>query len=254
MENMAENAAAPPPERPSFGAGFSAALRIFYAPRGVLEQVQRGLSWWPGLILLVILMAVAMAIYMPVQMEAMEAAMESGELPGVPSGADADVARDQIRSWTLVGGIVGPVLGVPIMLLLTTFLYWLALVISFGEARFGRLFALGAYTGFIGIAYQLLNSIYLRAVNPEVSGPADLQRASLNFSLGAFLPDSQGFLASFLGQIGLFSIWGLVLYVWGAALVTGRRRGAVAWPVIIVFLIMALLAGLFGSLGARFGG
>jgi len=251
MENMAENAAAAP-ARPSFGAGFSAALRIFYAPRGVLEQVERGLNWWPGLILLVILMAVAMVIYLPVQMEAMEAAMESGTMPGLPPGADSEQAMDQMRTWTQVGSIVGPVLGVPFMLLLTTLLYWLALIISFGQARFGRVFALSVYTGFIGMAYQLLNAIYLRVARPEVSGPADLQGAALNFSLGAFLPEPGGFLGTFLGQIGLFSIWALVLYIWGAALITDRRRGAVAWPVIIVFLIMALLAGLFGSIGARF--
>jgi hypothetical protein len=252
MENMVENVAAAP-ARPSFGAGFSAALRIFFAPRGVLEQVKGGLSWWPGLILLVILMAIAMAVYMPVQMEAMEAAMEAGTLPGLPPGADAEQAMGQMRTWTLVGGIAGPVLGVPIMLLLTTLFYWLALVISFGEARYGRLFALGVYTGFIGMAYQLINVIYMRAVRPEVSGPQDLQAAALNFSLSAFLPDLRGFLASFLAQISLFSIWSLVLYIWGAALITGRRRGAVAWPVVIVFVLMALLAGLFGSIGARFG-
>ncbi len=249
MENGFETSTAPEPAPPGFAAGFSAAARIYFAPSTVFQQIKTGLSWWPGLILMVVIGLIITGVSMPLQMEAMRMQMESGEMPGL----EEDGGEGVIGTAVTVTSYLGVLFGVPIMMLIVAFFYWLALTVTFGGVAYGRIFCLTVYTSFVSLLFQVLNVIYLRLSAPEFSDAKELQAAALNFSLAAFLEDAEGFLYGFLGRFGLFEFWEIFLFVGGAALILGRRRGQVVWPVVVIFLLGAVIAGGIASLGARFG-
>lgn len=237
---------------PTSGRGFSAPLRIFSAPASVLADVKAGLPWWPGLILLAVL-AFALALLMyPMQQELMTLDVSSGQMQGMQLDENGQLPGP--LRWSLLGGVIaGPLVGLPLMLLAVAFFYWLALTVTFGGAPFRRLFTLSVYTSFIGMAYQLINTLYLRFAGLELTTMKDIQHSSLKLSLGA-LVQSDGFLANFLGQIGIFQLWELWIFAGGVALLLERKRSAVIPPIVVVFLVGVALMAFLGTLGARFSG
>jgi hypothetical protein len=244
MATMSDPSRTEQASRPSLAAAFSAILRIFYAPRTVFEQVKAGLPWWPALVVLIVVATIAALLMLPITQALIESQMAKA---GGHAGSAGAVA---------IGTSLGQaILGMPLLgLLLPAFFFWLALTIAFGGAPFGRLFTLLVYTGFVTLLFQLINSVFLRATNPEVSEPADLAAAGLNFSLSVAMSEPKGFLFGFLSQIGLFPLWGFGLFVAGTGVLLGKRWQAVIWPLVIVFLLGAVLLGVAQSMGSRFGG
>lgn len=241
-----------PSAAPTIARAFGAIPRVFTAPGSVAADIRSGLPWWPGLAVLVILTLLAGLVMYPLQRDLMILDVTSGQMRGAQLD-DSGQLPAPLR-WSLIGGVVGgPLIGLPAMLLLVAFFYWLALMITFGGAPFRRLFTLTVYTSFIGIAYQLINTFYLRFAGLELNSVKDLQTSSLQLSLGA-LVSGEGFLASFLSQIGVFQLWTLWVFIGGAALLLERRRSAVTPPILVVFLIGSAVAAFLTTLGSRFGG
>jgi len=228
--------------RPPLGSGFSAMFRIFSRPSSVFLQIRDGLSVWPGLIVwLLVILIVTLAIH-PLMQDALNSSI-------VDRGADP-----QSMSFMEPLMIAGQVIGQLIALLVIAFFYWLALTVSFGTAPFGRVFALTLYTSFVGLLYQVINAIYLILTRPEIADPSQLPGAMLDLSLGSLFTE-RGFLPNLLSQLGLFQIWGLVLMISGAAVLTGRTRKQAAWPILAIFLIGAVVgAGLAGLSKVGFAG
>ncbi len=226
--------------KPSFGDGFSAIFRVFTSPGTVYPQIRDGLSVWPGIIVFVLVLLVINIAMAPVISEAIDASI-------IEQGGDPETM-----------GFMGPVMVISQMLrqivimLLIAFFYWLALTISFGGVSWGRVFALTIYVGFIGLLYQVINAIYLIITKPEISDPSRMQEVFLDLSLGSLFSEPS-FLQRVLSQLGLFQIWGLVLMIAGAAVITGKTQKQAAAPILVIFFILAaFLSGLGG--GAQFGG
>lgn len=240
------------PTASTIARAFGAIPRIFTAPGAVAADIRSGLPWWPGLVVLIVVTLVLGLLMYPLQRELMILDVTSGSMKG--AALDESGQLPAPLRWSLIGGVIGgPLIGLPVVLLLVAFFYWLALTITFGGAPFRRLFTLTVYTSFIGIAYQLINSLYLRFAGLELNSMKDLQSSSLRLSLGA-LVSGEGFLANFLGQIGIFQLWTLWVFVGGAALLLERKRNAVIPPILIVFLIGSAVTAFLTTLGARFSG
>ncbi|MBM4116234.1 hypothetical protein FJ251_00560 [bacterium] len=241
-----------PSTAPEIARAFSAIPRVFTAPGSVAADIKAGLAWWPGLVVLIVLTLLAGILLYPLQRDLMILDVGSGQMEGAQ--LDEGGGLPAPLRWSLIGGTIGgPLLGLPAVLLIVSFFYWLALMITFGGAPYRRLFTLTTYTSFIGIAYQLINTLYLRFAGLELNSMKDLQSSSLEFSLGA-LVSGEGFLANFLDQIGVFPLWTLWVFIGGAALLMERRRSAVTPPIVVVFLIGSVVAAFFTTLGSRFGG
>ncbi len=227
--------------KPSFGDGFSAIFRVFTSPGTVYPQIRDGLSVWPGLIVwILVLLAVNLALA-PVISEAIDASIiEQGQDPENMGFMGPVMVASQV-----IGGVV--------MMLIISFFYWLALTISFGGVPFGRIFALTIYTGFVGLLYQVINAIYLIITKPEISDPSRMQESFLDLSLGSLFSEPS-FFSRILSNLGIFQIWGIILMIAGAAVVTGRTRGQVAAPVLVIVAIGVLLAAFFMGLGSQVGG
>ncbi len=237
--------------RPSLASAFSAPLRIFYSPGQVLTEVRDGLPWWPGLVIMM-LVALALGIaILPLQQELMiqEIASGQGERSLTEDGELPDVV-----SYGLIGAAIGgSLLGVPIMLLIVALFYWLALLVTFGGAPYRSLFTLAIYTGFIGQVYQVINILYLKFADVEMTGMADFKNAALDLSLAAFT-DGEGILAGFLKSMGVFQIWQLIIFIAGAALLMRKSKSAVLGPILVIFLLGALIGAFMYTLSGSFGG
>jgi hypothetical protein len=252
MEEVEMDTASSTTTRPSNRRAFTAVLRIFSAPSSVLADVKAGLPWWPGLAVLAGLALVLGLLMLPVNRELMTLDVASGQMQGMELGENGQLPAP--LHWSLIGGaVLGPLLGLPLMLLAVTFFYWLALTVTFGSAPYRRLFTLSVYTSFIAMAYQVINTLYLRFAGLELTTMKDLQNSALKLSLGAFVAE-EGFLANFLGQIGIFQLWELWIFVGGVALLLERKRSAVAVPILVVFLLGISLMAFLATLGTRFGG
>ena len=72
----------------------------------------------------------------------------------------------------------------------------------------------------------------------------ELAAASLNLSLSTFLGDPSSFLGGFLSQLGVFPIWDLTLYVFGAAILLRRSKSSVLAPALVIFPEESLVSAL----------
>jgi hypothetical protein len=251
MEEASSTAAAVPSSR----RAFTAPLRIFSAPTSVLADVKAGLPWWPGLLVLVVLAFFFLQsglLLLPLQRELMTADVAAGKMQGLKLDEVGQLPAP--LRWSLIGGLIGgPLVGMPVMLVAVTFFTWLTLTITFGGAPFRRLFTLSVYSSFIGIAFQVINTLYLRFAGLELTTLKDLQHSSLKLSLGAVV-EGEGFLANFLSQIGVFELWGLWILISGAALLLERKRSAVATPLLVLFLISSTVGAFLAKVFARYSG
>ncbi len=238
--------------RPSLASAFSAPLRVFYAPGRVLDEVRDGLPWWPGMVIM-ILVALALGFAMlPIQQELAMQEIASGSRPGMELTDDGQLPP--AMRYVVIGTVLGGgLLGVPLGLLLVTLFYWLALLVTFGGAPYVRLLALYVYTGFIGLAYQVLNVLYLKFTDVEITSMADFKNTTLDLSLAAFT-GGEGLLAGFLKSFGVFQIWELFIFVAGAALLMRKTKNSVLGPILVIFLLGALVGAFLNTLGSSFGG
>jgi hypothetical protein len=238
LEDLAE-------ERPPFAAGFSAVVDIFHAPGKVGGAIAKGLSWWPGLIVIIVLALISSVIMSPIQGEMARMQIESAGVQGGEQVLDRAIQVAKVSAFLM------PVLGAPLALLFITLFYWLALLMTFGEARFGRIFTLAVYVAPIISLFSLLNALYLRFTDPEFTNAMELAEANLNLSLGAFAPVSGSFLNGFLNQLSIPGLWTLTAFILAASMVMNKRWKSVAWPVGLVFLLGALISAGMMVLGAK---
>ncbi len=232
--------------KPSFASGFGACLNIFLAPKDATGKVGRGLSLWPGLIVLVLAAIIIAHFNIPFDLELARIQAESG------AGFDSEVA-EKIDSIVIISAYIKALLLIPFIVLVVSFVYWLTYLLTFGSAPFGRVFALTVYCGLITLLGYGLNVLYLRMTNPEFSNAREFGDAALDLSLSAFISDSGTFLGGFLSQLGIFPLWYLAVFVMGMASVLKRSPRSVLAPSLAVFLLWAVLVAIAAKVFAGFG-
>ena len=117
-------------------------------------------------------------------------------------------------------------------------------VVLGGEARYKQAFAVVAHAEVLN-ALQQLFILPLNYVRETMASAT---------TLAVFLPmlNETSFFARFLGWIDLFRIWWLVSLAIGAAVLYKRKSGPIAWTLIGVYVVFALVvaAGLTAFAGA----
>jgi Yip1 domain len=155
-------------------------------------------------------------------------------------------ARTRNTAMTLLGA-TGGLITLPIIAMLFAALYWVAFnTVMGGTASFKQVLAIVSHSQVIsalGIVAGL--PIQLMQTKMTMGGP---------FNLGALAPmlEEGSTLATFLGGISVFSLWGLVVTAIGLGVLYRRNSRNIAITLIAVFLLLAYaVSALFGSL---FGG
>ena len=112
---------------------------------------------------------------------------------------------------------------------------------------------LGGTASFKQVASVVAHSSIITALGAAIGAPVQYFQGTANpmgpFTLGALLPmlDENSFLARFLGFLGVFSIWGVIVTAIGLAVLYRRKTGSIA-------IGLLLLTAAFASVGATIAG
>ena len=163
---------------------------------------------------------------------------------GQPMGQDAYAALDaRSRSvgWRMLG-MVNPFVGLPIWCLLVAAVYWATFnIVLGGTATFKQALAIVTHSQVIG-ALGMIAGLPIMILSGKMSmfGP---------FNLGALAPTLEaGPLATFLGSVSVFGIWGMLVTGVGLGVLYRRSGLNIGIALVVIYLLfMYGLSSLFGS-------
>ena len=154
-----------------------------------------------------------------------------------------DIDRKNTRKT--IGNIVGPIIavgGIAVFVVLFSGLYFVVFNVI-----------LGGTASFKQVASVVAHSSIITALGAAVGAPVQYLQGTANpmgpFTLSALLPmlDENSFLARFLGFIGVFSIWGVIVTAIGLAVLYRRKTSNIA-------IGLLLLTAAFAFVGATVAG
>jgi membrane protein, antimicrobial resistance system len=214
-------------------------LRVLWEPGAVFERVREKPSfWWPFLGLCAVQIVIGI-LQLPFTKAMMQARMATA-----PAGAP-DPSK-----FAAIGLIFVPI-GVGIALLIIGVVLWVLTSIFSGEAKFGTIMSVAAYSAVPSIVLLGLASmgVLLMKGVAAVSSPADMQPSV--GSLLMVLPDAKGFLGGILRGLNIFAIWGSIITAIGISTTHKTSKGT-GYAVAFTALAIGLIVG--GAFAAMFAG
>ncbi len=124
-----------------------------------------------------------------------------------------------------------------IVVLISSFIYWIVIKIAKSETTFKQLFSMNTYIMLISAFSMLVNGIltYLLGGDGE----------SLFTSLGSMIY-AEGAIAGLFNSLEIFTIWGVILSAIGLHKV-GRLSKGLAWTISIAFYVISILFSMIGA-------
>lgn len=241
---MTDTTAGPSPSNPGLWEDF---IDILYQPSDVFDRRREGQF---GLVLVVLIVMWAVLYFalqngigpiMDVEMSRQAAAMAQ-QNPAMTADQLAS-AKSAMEKFALFGAVIF----VPVGILITGCLLWLAGRVIEAKVAFAAAMMIATYSQIPRIIELVLNAVQGLFLPPE----AITSRYSVTLGLGRFMdPDSNPVLMTVLGGIDLFTIWTLVLMAIGLSVVArvSIQKGAIAAGLV---WIVSLLPALFGALAQR---
>jgi hypothetical protein len=170
-----------------------------------------------------------------------------------PNMSDADIERMEriTASFTKVTVWISPILAV-VWYLIIALLLWGGVRLMGGEGTFKQAFSATVYSWFPMVLFGIIVTIVILA-----RGTFDpTQMATIVKSNPAFLVDmkEQPILFSLLGNFDVFTIWTVVLLIFGFAAVSKLPKGKVAAIVLVlwaVFILLRLGGAAIGAAGMK---
>ena len=245
--DTAGSAPAPPVAAPSKNV-FQRIAGVLFSPAETFEDIARKPDiLWP--LLLVIIIGYATTILMMPRMD-MDAALAEQEVQMKKQNmSDADIERAQNmgKGVMKVMQFIGPALGV-LWYLLVAVALWGACRMMGGQGDFKQAFSTTLYAWMPLILFSIILSIVAVA-----RGSIDpTQMATVVKSNPAFLVDmkEQPVLASFLANFDIFTIWTVVLLVFGFSALSRLSKAKVATIVIVLWGLIVVVRLGFAALTA----
>jgi hypothetical protein len=213
------------------------AVGIVVSPGATFERVVR----WPrpALILFLVCLVTGLSVGLPqltergrqaaVDMQAQQAERFTGN-PVTPEAYAVLQQRSKYLPYISMGSVF---VALPVLSLLFTAVYWAVFNTVLG--------GMASYRQVLGI---VTHSAVIGALGAVVSAPIQYiqgtQTAAGPFNLGALAPmlESGSLLASFLGAINVFSVWGLIVTAVGLGVLYHRRPGWIATILIAIYLVV----------------
>jgi hypothetical protein len=217
---------------------------IFVNPSAVFERRREG-KFGMALLALMIISAIlffalrnGIAPIMDAEMAKQAAAM---------AAKNPNITADQIAAQQGMMekfAVIGYVLFMPIGIIITAVLLWLASKLVSASVAFAAAMMIATYSQFPRIAEMILNALQGLLLSPE----AITGRYSVQIGPARFLdPASNPFLLTLLGGLDLFTIWVTVLLAIGLSVVARVPRSQAAIAAFGVWLI-GLLPSLYQAL------
>ena len=240
---MSDLAAETPPEKSGLWEDF---IDIFYHPSAVFERRRDG-QFGLAMLILVVLWAV---LYFALQNGlgpitdaevAKQIAAMSAKNPSM-TAEQLSGARGMMEKFAMFGAIIF----IPVGLLLTGLILWLAGKIVDAKVMFAGAMVIAVYSMVPRLVELVLNALQGLFLAPE----SITSRFSVSFGPARFLPaDTNPAVMTLLGGFDLFTIWTVVLMAIGVSVIARvpRSRGAIA---AILVWVVGLLPGLFQALSS----
>jgi Yip1 domain len=220
-------------------------VNIFVAPSKTFTDILRDPSWWlPFLITVVVSVGFAYAVQERVGWDKVAentiqaSPKQQDRMANMTPDQVARVKRGMASSFKYIS-YASPVLALIIAGLVSAVLLATLNFAFAGRAKFNQMLAVYFYSTFpLNLKYLLAIIAVFVGMDPD---QFKLQNP-VGTNLGYYLsPDSAPSLIALATQIGIFTLWGLVLFSLGSTIVgrVKRRQGAAAvigWWIVFVFL------------------
>ncbi|MHB8124995.1 MAG: YIP1 family protein [Desulfitobacteriaceae bacterium] len=206
--------------------------KVLSSPREAFAAIaQDPRILWPGLIIIAISLILTLVTIPETKVFTEQTLAASGMSP------------DQIAlamKYMMPVAVIGTIFAMPLFWLVEAVILVLYNQFSVGEARFKQLFSVAIFSGVPLIIKAVISTGLIKTMGYK----AALQ-VSTSMAIFWGNADSSNFLYRLLGQIELFSIWGLILLILGGAIAMKKKPPGLAiflgviW--IIYVVVMALL-------------
>ena len=206
-------------------------FRVLYEPGAVFGRVAEKPKFLMPLIGLIILQLIMTFLMMPYirVLIASQVAQQGGAAAANPEAAQ--------RVGAIFSYVVGPV-ALVVALLIGAVLLWVLQSVINGDAQFGKLLSVTAYSAITAIIAGFVGLIVLKMRGTDsITSQADL-RPMLGLNLIA--PNAGKFTTAILGGINPFGLWGMVLSAIGIK-VTHKTTDAAAYRVAVTAFVIGLL-------------
>lgn len=226
---------------------FGRIVGIFTSPRETFESIDQKPTWLVPFLIIVIVMIVLQFLAMDIAMKDRLADMQARDMP-----ADQfERARDQMESWKYVGFAFIPVGMLVVWVIISGILLFGGNTMMGGETKFKKVFSVLAWSGLIGLVGEVIKTLLILS-----KGTTRGVVLSLAFVLPTpELGQSPPVLYRLLSQFGLFTIWELVLWIIGLAVIYRFTTKKSATLVLSLWAIWIVISVTLGSvLGGIFGG
>lgn len=203
---------------------------IFSSPEMTFERLKSSkLAWLICLIVLLVISFAVIYVEMPMIEQTVLDSLKSN--PQI-SPESYDTVMDGNRTISYVVVVITSVA----TLFISGLLFLLLNLVVRGEAKYMQLVTVAAFASLPGMIDGVLTAILLKVTNAQAI-------SDISISLGAFVQDKGSDLFRVLSVINPFSIWTLVLYIIGAAVMMNRPKKQVAIWIVLAWLVLS-----FGSL------
>ncbi len=216
-------------------------VKVLYDPGAVFQRVTEKPTFLMPFIGIAVVQILVSALNLPFLKVAMQA-----------QAAQAPAGAPDPSKFAAIGLIFVPV-GIAIVLVIIAFVLWVLVSLVGGEAKFGTLLSVAAYTAVPSVVVLgIVGAIVLQVQGPgNITSPQDLQPA---LGLDLLAPGAKGFLGAVLKGVNPFSVWGLVLTAIGVSTTHRLSKGNGYVVATSAFVLGLLIAGAFGALfGGRTG-
>ncbi len=224
-------------------------LNVLWEPGAVFERVREKPRIWEPLVAILVLQVVLTAVLLSFARPVMEAAIQQAmQARGGAAGAMPGSAGVFLGIGVVVQGIIFGVI-----LVFGAGVLWVLTSIIAGEAKFGTLLSVTAYTSILFVLQLAVSIIVLMARGRDsLTSPQDLQVA---LGLDILVPGAKGFVGGLLKGINPFAIVGSVLTGIGVSVTHRVSRGMGYSIAFAAFVVMLLVASAFaGACSGRMGG
>jgi hypothetical protein len=224
------------------------AIGVFISPRETFESIDRKPTWLVPFLVVIIASIILQLLVLDIGIQDRLDTMRAQELPD----ARIEAARTQMAGpLRYVGVAITPVAVLVIWAVLGGIFLFTGNTIMGGEAKFKKIFSLFAWTSLIGVLGGILKTLLILAKGST---------RGVVLSLAFLLPplekgESPSMIYRFLDRFDFFTIWSLILWAFGFAVIyrfTTKKSAIMVfslWAIYIVLVVVlgGLLSGIFGG-------
>ena len=224
------------------------AIGVFISPRETFESIDRKPTWLVPFLVVVIVSMILQLLVLDIGIQDRLAMMEAQELPD----ERIEIARTQMAGpLRYIGVAIVPIAVLVVWAVIGGIFLFTGNTIMGGETKFKKVFSLLAWTSLIGVLGGILRTLLILARGST---------RGVVLSLAILLPPpepggSSSMLYRLFERFDLFTIWSLILWVIGFAVIyrfTTRKSATMVfslWAIYIVLVVVlgGLLSGIFGG-------